>query len=127
MAFSVEKRKDRGQQCCTEIKLLIFKSGCMQIITVSELQERILKGEKLNLVDVREPQEHEEFNIGGELIPLGKIQTMEVEELENLKEQEVICYCRSGNRSGQACQILDMLGFANTKNLQGGMLAWNKV
>ena len=99
----------------------------MQLITVAELQQRLKNGEKLNLVDVREPQEHEEFNIGGELIPLGKIQTMEVEELENLKEQEVICYCRSGNRSGQACQILDMLGFANTKNLQGGMLAWNKV
>ena len=99
----------------------------MQLITVAELQQRLKNGEKLNLVDVREPQEHEEFNIGGELIPLGKIQTMEVEELESLKEQEVICYCRSGNRSGQACQILDMLGFANTKNLQGGMLAWNKI
>jgi rhodanese-related sulfurtransferase len=49
---------------------------------------------------------------------------MEVDQLESLKNQEVICYCRSGNRSGQACQILDMLGFTNTKNLQGGMLAW---
>lgn len=99
----------------------------MQLITVTELKERLKNGEKLNLVDVREPREHEEFNIGGELIPLGKIQTMEVEELENLKEKEIICYCRSGNRSGQACQILDMLGFTNTKNLQGGMIAWNKV
>jgi rhodanese-related sulfurtransferase len=99
----------------------------MQLITISELQERLLKGEKLNLVDVREPSEHEEFNIGGELIPLGKIQTLEVDQLETLKDQELICYCRSGNRSGQACQILDMLGFTNTKNLQGGMLAWQKA
>lgn len=98
----------------------------MQIITITELQERISKGEKLNLVDVREPSEHHEFNIGGELIPLGKIQSMDLPELEALKNQEVICYCRSGNRSGQACQILDMLGFTNTKNLQGGMLAWQK-
>ena len=98
----------------------------MQLITIVELQERIAKGEKLNLVDVREPKEHDEFNIGGDLIPLGKIQLMEVERLEGLKNQEVICYCRSGNRSGQACQILDMLGFANTKNLQGGMLAWQQ-
>jgi rhodanese-related sulfurtransferase len=99
----------------------------MQLITVTELKQRLKNGEKLNLVDVREPQEHVEFNIGGELIPLGKIQMMELEELENLKEQEIICYCRSGNRSGQACQILDMLGFNNTKNLQGGMLAWQKA
>ena len=52
---------------------------------------------------------------------------MEVDQLEALRDQEVICYCRSGNRSGQACQILDMLGFTNTKNLQGGMLAWQKA
>ena len=96
----------------------------MQLITVSELQERMTNGEKLNLVDVREPAENLEFNIGGKLIPLGQIQLMEVDQLESLKNQEVICYCRSGNRSGQACQILDMLGFTNTKNLQGGMLAW---
>lgn len=98
----------------------------MQLITIIELKERIAKGEKLNLVDVREPKEHDEFNIGGDLIPLGKIQLMEVEGLEGLKNQEVICYCRSGNRSGQACQILDMLGFTNTKNLQGGVLAWQQ-
>jgi len=98
----------------------------MQLITVSELKERLANGEKLNLVDVREPAENGEFNIGGELIPLGKIQRMEVDQLEELKNQEVICYCRSGNRSGQACQILDMLGFTNTKNLQGGMLAWKQ-
>src|SRR5450631_4249833 len=98
----------------------------MQLITVSELKKRLDNGEKLNLVDVREPAENKEFNIGGELIPLGKIQRMEVDQLEPLKNQEIICYCRSGNRSGQACQILDMLGFTNTKNVQGGMLAWQQ-
>jgi rhodanese-related sulfurtransferase len=99
----------------------------MQLITVADLQERILNGEKLNLVDVREPSEHNEFNIGGMLIPLGKIKSMEIDQLETLKDQEIIFYCRSGNRSGQACQILDMMGFSNTRNLQGGMLAWNKT
>ncbi len=99
----------------------------MQLITVSELQERLAQGEKLNLVDVREPAENQEFNIGGDLVPLGKIQRMEIDQLELLKNEEVICYCRSGNRSGQACQILEMLGFTNTKNLQGGMLAWKQL
>jgi rhodanese-related sulfurtransferase len=99
----------------------------MELITIAELKERLDRGELLNLVDVREPGEHAEFNIGGQLLPLGKIQTMEVDQLEAFKDQELICYCRSGNRSGQACQILDMLGFTNTKNLQGGMLAWQKA
>jgi len=99
----------------------------MQLITVTELRERLKKGEPLHLVDVREPAENQEFNIGGMLIPLGRIKNMDVDQLESLKNQEIICYCRSGNRSGQACQILDMLGFTNTKNLEGGMLAWQQM
>jgi rhodanese-related sulfurtransferase len=52
------------------------------------------------------------------------VQNMQVDQLENLKNEEVIVYCRSGNRSGQAAMILETLGFTNTKNLSGGMLAW---
>ena len=96
----------------------------MQNITPEEVKERLDKGEQLHLVDVREPHEHAEFNIGGVLVPLGKVQTMQVDELENLKDEEVIVYCRSGNRSGQAALMLETLGFTNTKNLAGGMLAW---
>ena len=96
----------------------------MENITVEEVKKRMDAGEKLNLVDVREPYENAEFNIGGVLLPLGDIQAMAVDEIEDLKEEEVICYCRSGNRSGQACMILEMMGFTNTKNLTGGMLAW---
>jgi rhodanese-related sulfurtransferase len=98
----------------------------MQNITVEELKSRIDKSEQLNIVDVREPHENAEFNIGGILIPLGKIQTMQIEEIEDLKEKELIMYCRSGNRSGQACLFLDAMGFKNTKNLVGGMLAWQE-
>lgn len=96
----------------------------MQTITAEELKARLDAGEKLNIVDVREPHEHAEFNIGGVLYPLGKVQTMQVDELEPFKDEELIVYCRSGNRSGQACLILDTLGFKNTKNLVGGMLNW---
>ena len=98
----------------------------MQNITVEEVKKRLEAGDKINLIDVREPQENAEFNIGGTLVPLGKIQSMQIDDLEDLKSEEIICYCRSGNRSGQACLILDMLGFKNTKNLGGGMLAWQE-
>lgn len=96
----------------------------MTTITPEEVKQRLEKGEKLNLVDVREPDENAEFNIGGKLLPLGKIRFMEIDDIQNLKDEEVILYCRSGNRSGIAAQILDQAGFANTKNLVGGMLAW---
>jgi rhodanese-related sulfurtransferase len=96
----------------------------MTTITAEEVKERLDKGEKLHLIDVREPFENAEFNIGGELIPLGKIQSLQIEDLEDLKNEEVIFYCRSGKRSADAAYILDSVGFTNTKNLVGGMLNW---
>lgn len=98
----------------------------MKNISVEELRARIDAGEKLNLFDCREPHENAEFNIGGTLIPLGRFQTFQVDELEDLKNEEVIVYCRSGNRSGQACMLLDTMGFKNTVNVTGGMLAWQE-
>ena len=96
----------------------------MQNITPEEVKQRLDKGETLNLIDVREPHENAEFNIGGKLIPVGKIQSMQIEDIEDLRDEEVILYCRSGNRSGIAAMMLDQFGFTNTKNLTGGMLAW---
>ena len=98
----------------------------MQQITVQELKKRLASGEQLNILDVREPEEFAEFNIGGRLVPLGKIQSMQVDELEDWKEQEIIVHCRSGKRSMTACLFLDTLGFSNTKNLEGGMLEWQE-
>lgn len=99
----------------------------MQNITAEELKARLDAGEKVNLVDVREPNEHEEFNIGGQLVPLGQIRNFQVDELENLKDAEVIVYCRSGNRSGQAAMLLETMGFSNVNNLAGGMMRWQEL
>ncbi|WP_343670173.1 rhodanese-like domain-containing protein [Chitinophaga sp.] len=96
----------------------------MENITAEELKQRIDNGESLHIVDVREPHEHAEFNIGGILVPLGEIRAMQVDELEDLKNEEVIVYCRSGGRSSQAAMILETMGFQNVKNLTGGMLYW---
>ncbi len=96
----------------------------MQVISVSELKARMDAGDSLNLVDVREPHEHAEFNIGGTLVPLGKITSMMIDDIEDMKDKEVICYCRSGNRSTQASLMLETFGFSNVKNLTGGMMEW---
>lgn len=96
----------------------------MRTIDVEALNEKIKAGETLNLVDVREPDEHSEFNIGGILLPLGDIRVGDIESIEHLKEQEVFLYCRSGNRSGQAAMVLESLGFTNVVNVIGGMLSW---
>ena len=98
----------------------------MRNITVEELKQRMDKGEKINLIDCREPHEYAEANLGGKLVPLGKIQTMQIEDLEHLKDEEVIVHCRSGQRSMMACMVLDQLGFRDTVNVEGGILAWQE-
>ncbi len=92
-------------------------------IDVKELKEKREKGEDFVLIDVREPYEHEEFNIEGELIPLGNFPGV-IPELEDRKDKEIILYCRSGRRSGMAQQMLQQAGFNNVRNLEGGVLAW---
>ena len=98
----------------------------MTTITTEQLKQRLDAGEQPHILDVREPYENTEFNIGGRLVPLGKIQSMQLDDIEDWKDEEIVIYCRSGNRSGQACLILEAAGFKNVKNLTGGMLDWQE-
>lgn len=98
----------------------------MKNITVEELKARMDAGEQLNVFDVREPEEYAEFNIGVPLFPLGKIQSMQIDEIEHLKEEEVIIHCRSGKRSVTACMFLETMGFTDTVNVVGGILDWQE-
>jgi rhodanese-related sulfurtransferase len=95
----------------------------MNDITVDELKERMDKGEKLIIIDVREPHEYEEYNIGAQLIPLATLPS-KLYELEPYKNEEIIVHCRSGARSGNAKMFMMDSGFTNVRNLLGGMLAW---
>src|SRR5215471_7338527 len=98
----------------------------MQTITVEELKTRLDAGEPIRELDDREPYENAEFNIGGTLLPLGEIRNMQTDEIDDWKDDEIVAYCRSGNRSGIAAQILEQMGFKTVKNLVGGMLAWKQ-
>ena len=98
----------------------------MITITADEIKTRLDAGEPLHLVDVREPDERAEFNIGGSFVPLGNLQMMLIDDIDEFKNEEVICYCRSGKRSMQACLMLETFGFTNVKNLEGGMLNWRE-
>lgn len=95
----------------------------MSDITTDELKQRMDAGEKLNIIDVRELHEFEEYNIGAKLIPLGELPSR-INELEQLKNEEIIIHCRSGARSNSAKMFLLDNGFANVRNVLGGMLDW---
>ncbi len=98
----------------------------MKEISAIELHERMKRGEEIVLIDVREPYENEEFNIGGVNIPLAEIADS-IERLREYGDADVILYCRSGNRSGMAQKILAVqFDMHNTVNLKGGMNAWKQ-
>lgn len=98
----------------------------MDYISVHELKQKLESGTPFVFIDVREPWENEEFNIGGQLIPVGELMNR-VGELEDHKDDEVVVYCRSGARSGMAQALLQAQGFSNVRNLVGGVLAWKEA
>jgi rhodanese-related sulfurtransferase len=95
----------------------------MQDITVEELKTRRDNGDNVVVIDVREPWEYEEFNIGGKLIPLGTLPDA-LADLEDLKDTEVVVHCRSGARSATAKAFLTQQGFTKVRNMLGGVMAW---
>jgi rhodanese-related sulfurtransferase len=96
----------------------------MEDMTTLELKMRMKNEDPPILIDVREPYEHEDFNIGGELIPLGTLLTNPPSLQSYDKHAEIAVYCRSGVRSGTAKQILKEMGYNNVRNLIGGMIQW---
>ena len=99
----------------------------MKNISVEELKGRMASGEQLTVIDVREPSEYAEFNIGGKLIPLGQIMNLQLDELEDYRDKELIVHCKAGMRSMQACMMLEQAGFTNVVNVAGGLDAWKKL
>jgi len=95
----------------------------MEDITVEELKMRQEKGEELHVIDVREPFEFEEFNIQGQLIPLGNLPN-QLDDLEDWKDEEIIVHCRSGARSANAKAFLESQGYSKVRNLLGGVMEW---
>jgi rhodanese-related sulfurtransferase len=86
-----------------------------------EVNEQLTNGVALNILDVREPGEFAGGHIpGAKLFPLGQIPGRSGELDRNL---EYVVVCRSGGRSGLACEWLSSQGF-NVKNMIGGMMSW---
>jgi adenylyltransferase/sulfurtransferase len=91
-------------------------------ITSLELKQRLDRGEKLTIIDVREPNEYQINRIEGSiLIPLGDVPRRYAEFDPN---QELIMQCKSGARSGRAADFLRSVGFKKVLNLKGGILDW---
>ncbi|WP_276497823.1 rhodanese-like domain-containing protein [Pontibacter litorisediminis] len=94
----------------------------MDEITAQELKTRLAHSSNIQLVDVREPEEFEICNLGGELIPLGELPKQSGRIRRDIP---VVVICHHGFRSAQAINYLSQrLGFDNLLNLKGGIHAW---
>lgn len=98
----------------------------MEDITVSELKNRLDKGEKFYFLDVREEWEYEEDNLGAKNIPLGEL-PHRLSEIEKYKDEEIVVHCRSGARSGNAKKFMESKGFSQVRNVLGGILAYRSL
>jgi adenylyltransferase/sulfurtransferase len=91
-------------------------------IEPQELAKRLENGERIRLVDVREPHELEISKIeGAELIPLGSF-AAHMNEFDSASE--IVLFCKSGTRSARALELLAGAGFRKIKNLRGGINEW---
>ncbi len=93
-----------------------------QEVSAAELKRWQQNGKQVQVLDVREMQEYEAYNIGGELVPLSELEEM----LDDLTLQpEVVVLCQSGMRSKQAIALLEAR-FPEVRfyNLAGGLAAW---
>jgi adenylyltransferase/sulfurtransferase len=109
-------------ELCGTAALVAAPAEAVKEIQPAQLAERLGRGEKLEIIDVREPYEWEIGHIpGARLVPLDRI----AEEIPRLdKRRETILYCKVGARSAYAAQQLARAGVADVSNLAGGILRW---
>jgi molybdopterin/thiamine biosynthesis adenylyltransferase/rhodanese-related sulfurtransferase/molybdopterin converting factor small subunit len=91
-------------------------------ITSVELKQRLDRGDKLTIVDVREPNEYQINRITGSvLIPLGDV-PKRYNELDS--DEQIVVHCKMGGRSAKAADFLRSVGYKRVLNLKGGILDW---
>jgi sulfur-carrier protein adenylyltransferase/sulfurtransferase len=135
--FNIKRREDNpiNGKNPTITALIDYEQFCgmraveeksLKEITAKELYDLQVKGEKFQLIDVREPHEYDIVNIGAELIPLGTI----IDKADSIvgridRDKKVILHCKMGGRSAKAIRALEeKFGFTNLYNLKGGILSY---
>lgn len=115
-----------------EIQLIDYENFCgikkekkMKTIKASELKQKVNAGEDFQLIDVREPSEYQQANMGGTLIPMNQI-PQRFEEIS--RDKMVVVHCHLGGRSANVINYLEQTHqYSNLYNLEGGITAWQQL
>lgn len=114
----------------TITKLIDYEQFCgmkavekpVREILPEELHQWLQDDEDIQVIDVREPEEYEEVNIGAKLIPLGVV-SEHTNEIS--RDKKVVIHCKMGGRSAKAIRELEeKFGYKNLYNLKGGITAY---
>ena len=117
------------------LALVIFFIIKVEIARLTRKYQQINTNEAVQLlnrddtvvVDVREDKEVSTGIISGaKHIPLASL-PQQLSQLNKFKDKPILIYCRSGNRSGTACQKLSQAGFSDVYNLAGGIMSWESA
>ena len=97
----------------------------MKFISNTELKKMIVEKQDFQLIDVREEYEYEDWNIGGENIPLGNI----LNKTDRIsKEKPVVFCCKTGKRSAAMTHTLERkFGMTNLMTLRGGLESYQEI
>ncbi len=124
ITFSTADKQRSIDKASIENRLRSYKSETEDIRQLSprELSELMESSDDIRLIDVRAPEEHQVFNIGGRLVPLDKIED-HVNQIP--KNGKIVFYCQTGQRSARAIRVLKKrIDGTNLYNLAGGIEAW---
>jgi sulfur-carrier protein adenylyltransferase/sulfurtransferase len=136
----VRLRRDRDCPVCgdhpTITKLIDYQEFCgvrpmasqpapaEGVIDVTEVKQKLDRGDDFVLIDVREPHEYQIARIpGARLIPLGEL-PKHLGELD--PDADIAVHCKTGGRSQKAVDLLKQNGFRHVRNVTGGITAWSE-
>lgn len=96
-------------------------------ITAEQLQSKLNQGDRLTLIDIRDPDEWEKGTIpGATLLSKGKLELKIAEKITN-PDEEIVLHCGGGSRSLLAAKSLVDMGYPNVKSLSGGYRSWKEI
>ncbi len=130
--FSKLKENKIRTELSDSIQLIDYDLFCgisnvdlIKEISVEAFAQKLRSKEAIQVIDVRNPDEYNEHNMGAELIPAPIV----YQNLEKLSDDDmVVLHCKSGARSAAVIQVLQKnFDYDNLYNLKGGILAWEKA
>ncbi len=112
-----------------------IKQNCQMILKKSSISSKelvyLLDGREkgainFTLIDIREPKEHRNFSIDGTdiLFPVSKMH-LYPEILEQLRHENYVTYCATGEKSAHMIKIAQKMGFSQSSRLDGGIISYH--